>query len=71
MMLECDSHRRYPQIAMLHESTGELIERRLEHETGEVHTLACSDKSQTQMDILFVINRSCFTRCDFSSSRNR
>ncbi len=32
----CDLHTRYQQIAMLDEETGELIERRLEHENGEV-----------------------------------
>lgn len=31
----CDLHTRYQQIAMLDEETGELIERRLEHEGGE------------------------------------
>lgn len=31
----CDLHTRYQQIAMLDEETGELIERRLEHATGE------------------------------------
>jgi hypothetical protein len=31
----CDLHTRYQQIAMLEEGTGELVERRLEHESGE------------------------------------
>lgn len=31
----CDLHTRYQQIAMLDEETGELIERRLDHATGE------------------------------------
>ncbi len=31
----CDLHTRYQQIAMLDRETGELIERRLEHESGE------------------------------------
>ncbi len=31
----CDLHTRYQQIAMLEEETGELVERRLEHENGE------------------------------------
>jgi transposase len=31
----CDLHTRYQQIAMLDDETGELVERRLEHETGE------------------------------------
>jgi transposase len=31
----CDLHTRYQQIAMLDAETGELVERRLEHEGGE------------------------------------
>jgi transposase len=31
----CDLHTRYQQVAMLDQETGELIERRLEHESGE------------------------------------
>ena len=31
----CDLHTRYQQIALLDQETGELIERRLEHENGE------------------------------------
>ena len=31
----CDLHTRYQQIAMLDQETGELVERRLEHESGE------------------------------------
>lgn len=30
----CDLHTRYQQIAMLDKGTGELVERRLEHESG-------------------------------------
>jgi len=35
----CDLHTRYQQIAMLDEETGELVERRLEHESGEARAL--------------------------------
>jgi hypothetical protein len=35
MIIGCDLHTRYQQIAMLHRETGELVERRLEHENGE------------------------------------
>jgi hypothetical protein len=38
MIIGCDFHTRYQQIAMLDESAGELIERRLDHESGEAHT---------------------------------
>jgi len=31
----CDLHTRYQQVAMLDQKTGELVERRLEHESGE------------------------------------
>ncbi|MFZ0818482.1 MAG: IS110 family transposase [Candidatus Acidiferrales bacterium] len=35
MIIGCDFHTRYQQIAMMNEATGELTERRLEHENGE------------------------------------
>jgi len=35
LIIGCDFHTRYQQIAMLDESTGELIERRGDHESGE------------------------------------
>ena len=35
MIIGCDFHTRYQQIAMMDEATGELTERRLEHESGE------------------------------------
>jgi len=37
LIIGCDFHTRYQQIAMLDTSTGELTERRLEHESGEAH----------------------------------
>ena len=37
MIIGCDFHKRYQQIAMMDEATGELVERRLEHESGEAH----------------------------------
>ena len=37
LIIGCDFHTRYQQIAMMDEATGELIERRLEHENGEAH----------------------------------
>jgi len=36
-IIGCDFHTRYQQIAMLDEETGELMERRLDHESGEAH----------------------------------
>ena len=35
IIIGCDFHTRYQQIAMLDEATGELTERRLQHENGE------------------------------------
>jgi transposase len=35
LIIGCDLHTRYQQIAMLNRNTGELTERRLEHESGE------------------------------------
>jgi transposase len=36
-IIGCDFHTRYQQIAMMDESTGELVEWRLDHESGEAH----------------------------------
>ena len=35
MIIGCDFHTRYQQIAMMNEATGELTERRLDHQSGE------------------------------------
>ena len=35
ILIGCDFHTRFQQIAMLDPTTGELVERRLEHENGE------------------------------------
>jgi len=35
MIIGCDFHTRYQQIAMLEETTGELSERRLDDESSE------------------------------------
>ena len=37
LIIGCDFHTRYQQIAMLDTLTGELTERRLDHENGEAH----------------------------------
>lgn len=39
VIIGCDFHTRYQLIAMMDDSTGELVERRLEHENGEAHDL--------------------------------
>jgi hypothetical protein len=35
LIIGCDFHTRYQQIAIMDEATGELIERCLDHESGE------------------------------------
>jgi len=35
LIIGCDFHTRYQQMAVLDEATGELTERRLDHESGE------------------------------------
>ena len=37
LIIGCDFHTRYQHIAMLDTLTGELTERRLDHESGEAH----------------------------------
>ena len=38
LIIGCDFHTRYQQIAMAREATSEsLVERRLDHESGEAH----------------------------------
>jgi transposase len=37
LIIGCDFHTLYQQIAMMDDSTGELVERRLDHENGEAH----------------------------------
>jgi len=42
MIIGCDYHPRYQQIAMMDTDTGELVERRLEHENGEAREFYAS-----------------------------
>ena len=42
MIIGCDFHTRYQQIAMMDTETGELVERRLEHENGEARAFYAS-----------------------------
>jgi hypothetical protein len=37
MIIGCDFHMRYQQIAMMNDATGELTERRWDHQSGEAH----------------------------------
>ena len=47
----CDLHTRYQQIAMLDKDTGELMERRLEHESGEARAFYASLTGAVQVGI--------------------
>jgi transposase len=47
----CDLHTRYQQVAMLDQETGELIERRLEHESGEARAFYASLKGPVRVGI--------------------
>jgi hypothetical protein len=42
IIIGCDFHPRYEQIAMMNTKTGELVERRLEHENGEARAFYAS-----------------------------
>src|SRR6266478_5518314 len=42
IIIGCDFHTRYQQIAMMDTETGELVERRLEHENGEARAFYAS-----------------------------
>ncbi len=47
----CDLHTRYQQIAMLDQETGELVERRLEHENGEARAFYVSLEAPVRVGI--------------------
>jgi transposase len=47
----CDLHTRYQQVAMLDQETGELIERRLEHESGEARAFYASLEGPVRVGI--------------------
>jgi len=42
IIVGCDFHTRFQQVAMLDPNTGEVVERRLEHETGEARSFYAS-----------------------------
>ena len=47
----CDLHTRYQQIALLDEETGELVERRLEHASGEARAFYASLEGKVRVGI--------------------
>jgi hypothetical protein len=46
IIIGCDFHTRFQQVAMLDPTTGEVSERRLEHETGEAATAVSRKEGQ-------------------------
>jgi len=52
LIIGCDFHTRYQQIAMAREETGELLmERRLDHESGEARAFYCSLQEPVRVGI--------------------
>jgi transposase len=51
MIIGCDLHTRYQQIAMVDTDTGELVERRLEHESGEARAFYAGLKGAVRVGI--------------------
>src|SRR5258708_26739682 len=51
MIIGCDLHTRYQQIAMLDTDTGELVERRLEHESGEAQAFYAGLSGEVRVGI--------------------
>ena len=51
MIIGCDLHTRYQQIATLDTDTGDLVERRLEHESGEARAFYSALQGQVRVGI--------------------
>lgn len=51
MIIGCDLHTRYQQIAMVDTETGEFVERRLEHESGEARGFYAGLKGAVRVGI--------------------
>ncbi len=51
MIIGCDLHTRYQQIAMLDTETGEEVERRLEHESGEARAFYSALQGRVRVGI--------------------
>jgi len=51
MIIGCDLHTRYQQIAMLDTETGEEVERRLEHENGEARAFYSALRAPARVGI--------------------
>jgi transposase len=62
IMIGCDFHTRFQQIAMLDPTTGEVVERRLEHETGEAEKFYASLPGPARVGIEATIRAQWFER---------
>ncbi len=51
LIMGCDLHTRYQEIALLDTSTGEIVRRRLEHENGEARAFYASLKGPARVGI--------------------
>ena len=58
----CDLHTRYQQVAMLDTETGELLERRLEHASGEARAFYAHLPGQVRVGIEATGHTRCFER---------
>jgi transposase len=62
LMIGCDFHTRFQQIAMLDSTTGEVIERRLEHETGEARAFYAALPGPARVGMEATFNAQWFER---------
>ncbi len=62
IMVGCDFHTRFQQVAMLDPTTGEVIERRLEHETGEARRFYASLCEPARVGIEATVNAQWFEK---------
>jgi transposase len=62
LIIGCDFHARFQQIAMLDPTTGEMIERRLEHENGEAQKFYATLPSAPRVGMEATINAQWFER---------
>jgi transposase len=62
MIIGCDFHTRFQQIGMLDPSTGEMMERRLEHESGEAEKFYATLPGSARVGMEATINAPWFER---------
>jgi transposase len=62
IIVGCDFHTRFQQVAMLDPTTGEVIERRLGHETGEARRFYASLSESARVGIEATVNAQWFEK---------